>query len=77
VYPGVPPEVVTEAVPVVPPLQSTGVVAVVAVTAVGCVKVTLAVVLHPFASVTVTVYDPAINPVAVAPVPPEGAHAYV
>lgn len=42
----------------------------------GSVNVTDAVVMQPFASVTVTVYDPAISAVAVAPVPPAGAHEY-
>jgi hypothetical protein len=50
---------------------------VVAVSAVGCVTVVDAVVVHPFASVTVTVYPPAVRPVAEEPVPPEGAHEYV
>jgi hypothetical protein len=62
---------------VAPPLQRTGVETVVAVNAGGCVNVTLAVVLQLFASVTVTVYDPAISDEAVAPVPPLGDHAYV
>jgi hypothetical protein len=34
------------------------------------------VTVHPFASVTVTEYVPAANPVAVAPVPPEGDQEY-
>jgi hypothetical protein len=38
------------------------------------VTVALAVIVQPLASVTVTVYVPAPNPVAVDPVPPEGAH---
>jgi len=49
-------------------------VATVALTAVGCVMVTVLVIEHPFASVMVAVYVPAERPVAVAPVPPEGAH---
>jgi hypothetical protein len=36
-----------------------------------------AVVVHPLAEVTVTVYDPAVSPDAVAPVPPLGDHEYV
>jgi hypothetical protein len=36
-----------------------------------------AVTVHPPVEVTVTVYDPAASPVAVAPVPPDGAHEYV
>jgi hypothetical protein len=55
VYPGVPFEATTEAVPVVPPLHRTGVVLLVAVTAVGCVTVVVAVIVQPFASVTVHV----------------------
>ena len=43
----------------------------------GCVIVAVAVVVQPAASVTVTVYVPAVSPVAVAAVPPEGAHEYV
>ena len=39
---------------------------------VGCVIVKVLVAVHPLASVTVTVYVPALNPVAVAAVPPEG-----
>jgi hypothetical protein len=66
---------VTVALPVFPPKQSTGEEVADAASTGGSVIVTDAVVVHPFASVTVTVYDPAINPVAVAPVPPVGAHA--
>jgi len=39
--------------------------------------VNVRVAVHPPAPVTVTVYVPAHNPVAVAAVPPLGAHAYV
>ena len=46
----------------------------VAVKAVGCVIVNERVAVHALASVTVTVYVPATKPVAVAAVPPEGAH---
>jgi hypothetical protein len=35
------------------------------------------VCVHPFASVTVTVYNPVQSAVAVLPVPPAGAHEYV
>ncbi|MOA16159.1 hypothetical protein D3C78_1363560 [compost metagenome] len=45
-----------------------------AIKAEGCVMVKLCVSVHPFASVTVTVYVPAVRPVAVAAVPPLGAH---
>ena len=50
---------------------------VVAVTAVGCPITAVAVLVHPFASVTVTVYVPAASALAVVPVPPLGAHEYV
>jgi hypothetical protein len=43
----------------------------------GCVMVTVALATQEFASVTVTVYDPATSAVPVAPVPPLGDHAYV
>jgi hypothetical protein len=43
----------------------------------GFVRVTEAVPVHELASVTVTVYEPAARPFAVALVPPEGAHEYV
>ena len=42
--------------------------------AAGCVMLAVAVVVHPFASVTVTVYVPAARPVAVAVVCTGGAH---
>jgi hypothetical protein len=41
----------------------------------GCVIVTVAVAVHPLASVTVAVYVPALKPVPVAFVPPVGVHA--
>jgi hypothetical protein len=44
-----------------------------AVSAAGSVIVAVAVVVHPLASVTVTVYVPAASYVAVAAVPPVGA----
>jgi hypothetical protein len=40
----------------------------------GSVNVTEALPVHELASVIVTVYEPAANPLAVAFVPPEGAH---
>jgi hypothetical protein len=43
-----------------------------AVSAVGCVTVADAVIVHPFASVTVTVYVFAPSDDAVDPVPPDG-----
>ena len=42
--------------------------------AVGWVTVMDCVITQPFASVIVTVYVPAESPLALAPVPPEGAH---
>ena len=72
----VPPEAVTEAEPVDPPKQRTGDEVAVTVIAGGCVMETVAVAEHPFTSVTVTVYGPAVSGVPVVPVPPEGAHAY-
>ena len=55
VLPPAPPVVDTDAVPVAPPLHTTGVATAVEVKAGGCVMVTVAVVEHPLASVTVTV----------------------
>jgi hypothetical protein len=75
VYPEVPPEAVTAAEPVLPPKQSTGDEVAVAVSAVGCVTVVIAVAVHPFASVTVTVYVPAVSELALALVPPVGVQA--
>jgi hypothetical protein len=49
----------------------------VAVIAVGCVTVIVFVIAQPLASVIVQVYVPAVNPEAVEPVPPDGAHEYV
>jgi hypothetical protein len=43
----------------------------------GWVSVMLAVAMHAFASVTVTVYVPAVKLLAVAALPPLGVHAYV
>ena len=76
-YVGVPPPAVTVAVPFVPPLQLTGVDVALAVNAVGCVTVVVAVRVQPLASVTVQVYVPAASDDAVDPVPPDGAHEYV
>ena len=41
----------------------------------GAVIVAVAELIHPEASVTATVYTPAVSPVAVAPDPPLGVHA--
>jgi hypothetical protein len=49
----------------------------VVVNAGGCVIVNVRLPVQPLASVTVTVYVPGHNPVAVAALPPEGAHEYV
>jgi len=67
VFAPVPPPADAVAVPLLPPLQATFVdEGIVTVTIAGCVIVTCAVAVHPLASVAVTVYVPAINPVAVA-----------
>jgi hypothetical protein len=55
VYPGVPPDGFTLAVPFEPPLQETFVCEGEAVMAVGAVSVTICCVVHPFASVIVHV----------------------
>ena len=71
VFVPVPPVEVAVAEPLAPPLHNTFVCAEIdADTAVGCVIVTVADAVHPLASVAVTVYAPAANPVAVAPVAP-------
>jgi len=72
----VPPPAVTVALP---PTEHVGLVldVILAVNAAGAVNVTFAVAVHPFASVTVTVYEPAAKPLAVVFVPPLGAHEYV
>jgi hypothetical protein len=63
----VPPPAVTVAEPLLPPKQRIFTEEeMVAVSCVGCVMVTVAVEVQPFASVTVTVYVPAVRPVAVA-----------
>jgi hypothetical protein len=43
----------------------------------GCVMLYVCVAVHPAGEETVTVYVPAVRPVALEPVPPEGAHKYV
>jgi hypothetical protein len=69
--------VLAAAAPVDAPLHNTFVCdEIVVEAAVGWVIVTVAVDVHPFASVAVTVYDPAAKPVAVAPVA-ELLHKYV
>ena len=61
-YGDVPPLTVSVTAPLLPPLQLTLVVAVVAANAdTGCVIVADAIVLHPFISVIVTLYVPAIK----------------
>lgn len=76
-YEGVPPDCVTDAVPVEPLKQSTCVCPEMdEVRVVGCVMVTEAVVLQLFASLTVTVYVPAVRFVAVEVVWPFD-HKYV
>lgn len=76
-YTPVPPDAVTPALPLHKPLHVTFVCAGVNEIAGGWVIVNERVVVHPFASVMVHVNVPAHKPVALAPVPPEGAHEYV
>ena len=57
-----PPPAVTLAVPFDPPLQLTGVALQFIDTTVGCVITDVQVAEQPLASVTVTVYVPAVNP---------------
>ena len=67
VYGAVPPVPLAVAVPSLPPLQLTFVFATVeAASTAGSVKVTLDVLVHEFASDTVTVYVPATTPVILA-----------
>jgi hypothetical protein len=63
VYPEVPPDTVTVAEPVVPPLHNTLLTAVDVTKAVGSAIVTISVIVHPLASVTVTVFTPAVWPI--------------
>ena len=55
-------------------LQLSVVLEVVTIRGVGCVMVTNADKVQPFASVTIKVYVPAQSPVAVTEVCPEGNH---
>jgi hypothetical protein len=66
VYGPTPPAGVAVAVPVDDPLHNTLTCVVPTVSATGWVIVTLAVLIHRLASVTVTIYVPAARPVAVA-----------
>ena len=68
VLPPLPPAGVTVAVPLLPPLQETGVDDADAVRTAGSVTVADAVAEQPLLSVTVTEYVPAASPVAVDPV---------
>jgi len=61
VYGPVPPEGVIITDPVLPPLHCTPVITVVTIIAAGSVIVTGTVIEHPFASVTVKVYEPAVK----------------
>ena len=75
VYGAVPPAMVTEAEPLVPPKHETfDTTFVVAVGDKLLFTATELVEVQPLLSVTVTVYDPARRVVAVEAVPPEGAH---
>jgi len=73
----VPPPAATVASPSATPLHDGSLLTeMLAVNSGGSVKVMVAVVVHPLASLTVTVYStPAESPVPVAPDPPVGDHA--
>jgi hypothetical protein len=76
VYGDVPPDMLEETVPVLPPLQFTfWVVVAVTVNAPVCVMVIEAEPVHPFLSVALMVYVPALRPVAARLVPPVGLQA--
>jgi hypothetical protein len=77
VNPPAQPLTMTIASPFAPPLQVRFVCMPVTVIAVGSVMLNVSVSEHPFASVIRTEYVPAVRPVAVAFVPPEGDHWYV
>jgi hypothetical protein len=77
VYVPLPPAATTVALPVHAPLHVTLTCDCVAVIAGGWVIVNVFVIEHPTGELIVQVYVPAHNPVAVAPVPPDGAHEYV
>jgi hypothetical protein len=66
VYGRVPPEAETVTLPSIPELQLTDVADAAAVMSVGSTMVTLLFELQLLISVTVTVYVPVLNPVAVA-----------
>ena len=68
-----PPVAVTAADPFVPPLQFIAVVAVLSERTLGCSIVVVEIELHPFASVIVTLYAPAVNEFAEDKLPPDGA----
>ena len=73
----VPPDPDAVAVPSAAPLQPALVEEMLTATAVGSAMVTSSVSVHPFASVAVTVYVPAVSPEAVAEDPPPPDQAYV
>ncbi len=73
-----PPLAIHAATPLLPPKQLTGIFVAETIRALaGWVTVVVEVDGHPDASVTVTVYVPAVNPEAEDVVPPEGLHEYV
>ena len=76
-YGASPPPALTLALPVLLHAIELLIKVVLAVTGVGCVVMNEAVVVHPLLSVTLTVYVPADNPVAVILVCPLGFHKYV
>lgn len=65
VYGPVPPAPVTVAEPVLPPKHATLVCVCDEVSCVGCVMLKVCEPVHPFASVTIATYVPAVKPVAV------------
>jgi hypothetical protein len=77
VYGGVPPPSIIVAEPLHAPLQFTFTCEVVIVNAGGCVMLKVCVIEQPAGELIVQVYEPAHNPLAVAPVPPVGSQAYV
>jgi hypothetical protein len=78
VYGLVPPFALSIIIAFFPPLHDTFVnVYAGMLNAFGWVIVTAAVTLVPQLSLSVTVYTPDVNPLALAPEPPDGAHAYV
>jgi hypothetical protein len=74
VYGGVPPPAIAQIEPLQEPLQVGLVVVVITLRGVGCAMLTLALEMHPLASVIVTLYTPAQSPVMAGVVCPPGFH---